>query len=147
MSKSHKPVCVEMTIPSSSEFVSVVRLTLSGIAARLNFSVEDIEDLKIAISEACTNAVQHAYEEGSHNTIDLVFNIYSDKLEMIVKDTGKGFNPKDAVSEKDSSGSVDKFGLGLGLTFIKSLMDEAHIESKLGQGTTISMTKYVPQNA
>ena len=57
---------ITMEIPSDAEHISTVRLAISGIASRMAFSIEDIEDMKIAVSEACTNAIQHAYdtEEG-----------------------------------------------------------------------------------
>lgn len=54
---------IEVKIPAKPEFVGVIRLTLSGIASRMGFAYEEIEDLKIATSEACTNAVQHAYKQ------------------------------------------------------------------------------------
>ena len=55
---------VEMRVPAKSQYVGVARLTISGLASRIGFSFDDIEDLKIASSEAVTNAVQHAYSEG-----------------------------------------------------------------------------------
>ena len=54
---------IEMKIPAKPDYLSVIRLTLSGIASRMGYTFEVIEDLKIAVSEACTNAIQHAYSE------------------------------------------------------------------------------------
>ena len=53
---------ITLTIPAKPEYVSIARLTISGIATRMQFTIEEIDDLKIAISEACTNAVQHAHK-------------------------------------------------------------------------------------
>lgn len=53
---------IEMKIPAKPEYVGIIRLTLSGVASRMGYVYEEIEDLKIAVSEACTNAVQHAYK-------------------------------------------------------------------------------------
>ncbi|MSR88586.1 MAG: hypothetical protein EXS67_02915 [Candidatus Margulisbacteria bacterium] len=134
---------VSITIPSSSEFVGVVRLALSGIATRMNFSVEEIEDIKIAISEACTNAVQHAYPQ-EVGTIEITCLIHEDKLEIEVSDTGIGFHPQVLGSPEQKEKSEKKLGLGLGLTFIKNLMDDANVQSELGKGTTIRMAKRRP---
>ncbi len=134
---------VSITIPSSSEFVGVVRLALSGIATRMNFSIEEIEDIKIAISEACTNAVQHAYPN-STGTIEITALIHEDKLEIEVHDTGTGFHTNVLGSPEQKEKSEKKLGLGLGLTFIKNLMDEAHVQSEPGKGTTIRMAKRRP---
>ena len=56
---------IEMKIPAKPDYLGVIRLTLSGIANRMGYTYEEIEDIKIALSEACTNAVQHAYSRGS----------------------------------------------------------------------------------
>lgn len=139
MSKS-----ITMTLPASSEFVAVTRLTVSGIAARMNFPIEVIEDLKVSLSEACTNVVQHAYPEKESGVIEIAFHLHPDKLEIFVEDHGKGFNPKEAASQKENSATIESFGLGLGLTFIKSLMDEAEVTSHIGKGTVVRMVKYSP---
>ena len=139
-----KPVCTKITIPSMTEYVAVARLAISGIAGRIGFNIEEIEDIKIAISEACTNAIQHAYTD-TNQKIDITINAYTEKLEVVVQDYGKGFDPKNPVSNKHEN---DEIGLGLGLTFIKSLMNEHTVESQENKGTTVTMRKIkepVPQ--
>ena len=83
---------IEMKIPAKPEYVGVVRLTLSGIASRMGFTYELIEDLKIAASEAMTNAVQHAYKDNEGGEIVVGFAVYEDKLEVMVADSGKSFD-------------------------------------------------------
>ena len=142
---SHKePLQIQLTIPCVSEFVGIVRLAVSGVATRMNFSIEEIEDIKIAVSEACTNAVQYAYDNRGGN-INVVCTLYSDSLEILVRDVGKGFSlSEEMMNKKAASDPVpDKLGLGLGMTFIKSLMDEADFKSELGKGTTVRMIKKV----
>lgn len=146
MELASEPVLVELSIPSMSEFVGIIRLAVSGIATRMNFTIEEIEDIKIAVSEACTNSVQYAYNQ-QDGRIDVVCQLYSDRLEIIVKDTGKGFDIEKALlnpGKKDVPEDPDKLGLGLGLTFIKSLMDETSFSSEEGKGTTIKMVKLAP---
>ena len=137
---------VSITIPSSSEYVGVVRLAISGIATRMNFTVEEIEDIKIAISEACTNAVQHAYPNKTGH-IDIKSTIDDDKLTIEVSDQGVGFDTSILGSKEQREKSEKKLGLGLGLTFIKNLMDDANVYSSVGKGTTITMIKQRPTDS
>ena len=60
---------VKLTVPAVSDYIAVVRLAIAGVAARMNFSVDEIEDIKVAVSEACTNVVRHAYQSGTHSKI------------------------------------------------------------------------------
>lgn len=141
---------MKLTIPAASEFVGVVRLAISGVATRMNYTIEEIEDIKISISEACTNAIQHAYEnpnDVSANKIDIEATIYSDRLEIIVQDFGKGFDLGILGTDEQKEKSQEKFGLGLGLTFVKSLMDDTEFTSEPGKGTTIKMSKKAPVTA
>ena len=86
-----QPENVEFSIPCMSDYVGVVRLAVSGLATRMNFSIEEIEDIKIAVSEACTNSVQYAFDQPENERVFISFNLFKNKLEIIVKDNGKGF--------------------------------------------------------
>ena len=81
---------INLDIPCASDFVGVVRLAVSGIATRMNFSIEEIEDIKIAVSEACTNSVQYAYEDKSEGRVHITCNLYKEKLEILSKIMVKG---------------------------------------------------------
>ena len=142
------PENVDFSIPCMSDYVSVVRLAISGIATRMSFSIEDIEDIKIAVSEACTNAIQYAFDEPKTERVNIQCNLFKEKLQIIIKDTGKGFQPDELDRTPINERSLDEIDektprLGLGLTFIKSLMDETIIESAPGKGTCITMAKIV----
>lgn len=137
---------IEMKIPSKPEYVGVIRLTVSGIASRMGFSYEDIDDLKVAISEAITNAVHHAYHENRGGEISLRFGVYIDRLEVIVADNGKSFNYKEVHHKTEpynkSSSIEDMREGGLGLFLIEALMDEVSINNESG-GVVIVMTKHL----
>ncbi|MEK9657499.1 MAG: ATP-binding protein [bacterium] len=142
---SNTLLCTSIDIPSTAEYVAVIRLTVAGIASKLNFDIESIEDIKIAVSEACNNVIQHAYTQKNINTsrIKLEIETENNEFRIQIKDKGIGFNPnkiKSSNAEND-----EKLGLGLGIAFMKSLMDEASIESSPGNGTTITLLKKVPQ--
>lgn len=135
---------VEMKIPAKPEFIGVIRLTLSGIASRMGFSYDEIEDLKIATSEACTNAVQHAYKNNEHGEVIIGFGLYIDRLEVIVADNGQSFDVESARQElgpynEDESVEFLREG-GLGLYLIETLMDDVKVHQD--EGVTVFMTKY-----
>ena len=132
---------IELVIPCIPDYVGVVRLAVSGIATRLNLPVEEIEDLKIAVSEACSNAVQYAHKENRETQkIWVFFKIYSNKIQIQVVDKGRGFSMEAVQATKDQERPMDS-SLGLGITFIKSLMDTVDFKSN-DQGTTVTMVKY-----
>ncbi|MED4224877.1 anti-sigma B factor RsbW [Neobacillus cucumis] len=136
---------IEMKIPAKPEYVGVIRLTLSGIASRMGYTYEEIEDMKIAVSEACTNAVQHAYGIKEDGEVTLGFGIYEDKLEVMVADSGVSF---DFVETKNELGPYTEASTmeqlsegGLGLFLIETLMDEVRVLDH--SGVTVFMAKYL----
>ncbi len=139
---------IKLSIPPQSDYIGVVRLTISGVATRMNFSVDNIEDIKIAVSEACTNAVQYAYDhQDESKDIQIECKISENSLKIMVQDSGKGFDVE-AIEKKREEGTLNKDeenpSLGLGMTFIRSLMDSAEITSTIGEGTTVIMEKKAP---
>lgn len=133
-----EPITVQLTIPSISDYVGVARLASSGIANRMKFTHEDIEDIKIAVSEACTNAVQYAYGD-QMGEIKLTFAIHEDHLEIRVRDNGRGFELNELSETKATD--PEKIGLGLGIVFMRSLMDKVDYQTGVGDGTEVVMIK------
>ena len=83
---------IEMKFPSSAEYVGLIRLTLSGVLSRAGATYDDIEDSKIAVSEAVTNAVKHAYQQDEKGEVSVGFAVFDDKVEIIVADNGQSFD-------------------------------------------------------
>lgn len=140
---------VEMKVPAKPEYVGVIRLSLSGIANRMGFSYEAIEDLKVAISEAVTNVVSHAYKDDK-GEVGLGFGIYEDRLEVMVADRGKSFNFKEVrkkigpFKEKEQYMPIaDLREGGFGLLLINTLMDKVEINNEYG--VIVLMTKYLDE--
>lgn len=139
---------IEMKFPSSAEYVGLIRLTLSGVLSRAGASYDQIEDSKIAVSEAVTNAVKHAYSEDESGEVLIGFAIYSNKVEIIVADHGQSFNYEEVKEElgpysEDENVNYLREG-GLGLFLIETLMDEVYL--KKDPGVTISMTKFINES-
>ena len=126
---------IKMEISANPEYVSIIRLTTSGIANKVGFCLDDIEDLKVAISEACTNAIKHSLED----RFTIIYTMIEKGLTIEIIDNGKGYNTKE-VSEPDLDNLKES---GMGLFIIESLMGEVNVESTEGKGTSIKMTKYL----
>lgn len=126
---------IKMEIPANPDYVSILRLTTSGIANKLGFSMDDIEDMKVAVSEACSNAVKHSED----NKVIINFNLLNNGIQIEIIDNGKGYDV-DSIETPDLTNPKEG---GLGLFIIQTLMDEVNISSRGNQGTTIKMTKYL----
>ena len=92
---------IEIRVPAKAQYVGVARLTISGFASRLGFTYDDIEDLKIAASEAITNAVQHAYKEDEEGEVVVGCALFEEKIEIMVADHGKSFNFEETKEKLD----------------------------------------------
>lgn len=127
---------VQLRIPCKAEWVAVARLAVAAVANRLNFSIEDIEDVKLAVAEACTNCIQHS--EGS-DQIEITCETGAEGLTVRVRDFGRG-----SRHEKVSPNSVDEPRVGgLGVFLIRSLMDSVDYDVHPENGTNLVMTKKV----
>ncbi|MBS4539322.1 ATP-binding protein [Clostridium sp. D2Q-11] len=127
---------IKLSMPNKPEFVGIIRLTASAIASRIGFNIDDIDDIKVAIGEACTNAIRHGCEK-TNDTYDIEFFAYEDRMDIQITDTGKGLaslNIKQPKAEDLREG-------GLGLFIIKTLMDDVEVITSEGKGTIIRMTK------
>lgn len=135
---------IEMRLPCEPRFLSVVRLTVAGAAARAGLGVGEIDDLKVATSEACTNALEHAYQDNPEDCSPAVvirMQVRDGEMRVEVEDAGCGFEPK-RLPKVDPEQRVRDEG-GLGIYLIHSLMDEVKIESAPGSGTKVTMVKRV----
>lgn len=138
---------IEMKVPAKAEYVGVVRLSISGIANRMGFSYEEIEDLKVSISEAITNAVTHAYTNSEEGEVTVGFGVYEDRLEVMVADHGGSFNlseVKGGIGPYKHTESVENLREGgFGLFLINALMDKVEINNN--HGVIVLMTKYLQE--
>ena len=132
---------VKLVLPGRSEFLQVARLATGGVAARAGLSVDDVEDLKVAVGEACTNVVDHACADGADSEdcrIILRMTVGKDEITVEVEDEGVGFDP--AELERGRRENYDGEG-GLGFWLIKELTDSLRVESAPGSGTRVIMVK------
>jgi serine/threonine-protein kinase RsbW len=127
---------VDLRIPCKAEWVALARLSVAAVASRLKFSIDEIEDIKLAVAEACTNAIQHA--NGSQY-IEIKCEAV-DGLRISVRDYGLGTRPEHIRSRELDDERVG----GLGVFLIRSLMDDVDYVVHPDQGTLLVMVKRLP---
>ncbi|WP_027340019.1 anti-sigma F factor [Halonatronum saccharophilum] len=126
-----------LIVDSISENIGLCRVTVASFAAQLDFTLSELEELKVAISEAVSNSIIHGYKEES-GKIEIEMGIFDGKLQIIVEDRGCGIED---IEEACQPTYTTEGRMGLGLVFIDSFMDEFKVESKLGEGTRLKMLK------
>ena len=128
----------KMCVPGKPEYVGTVRMAVAHIAAGIGFDIEAIDDIKVAVSEACTNIIRH-----SHNHTGFSYDITVEREEkglvITVKDGGVGFETEDYTEPVPG----ETRGSGMGIFIVRALMDEVDIQSEVGVGTNIRMKKYL----
>jgi serine/threonine-protein kinase RsbW len=119
---------VRLTLPARPENVAVVRHVLGAFAEALHLPDNVIEDMRLAITEACTNVVRHAYDDEA-GPLDIVIRPEGDVLDVIVSDRGRGIGP-----------SPDTGGPGLGLPLIAALTHRLEIQHAPRSGSRLAMS-------
>jgi serine/threonine-protein kinase RsbW len=120
-------VTVRLTIPARAEYITLCRLALTGIARLRELSDELLADLKLALTEAASNSVRHAYGDKDAGVVDISYQLFSDRLVIEVRDEGVGFDP----SEAEGNAAELSEG-GLGIAIIRAIADEVEFGAQPG---------------
>jgi serine/threonine-protein kinase RsbW len=121
------PVTVRLTIPARAEYITLCRLALTGIARLRELSDELLADLKLALTEAASNSVRHAYGDADVGVVQISYQLFPDRLVIEVVDEGEGFDP---VAAEDNAGELSEGGLGIAI--IRAIADEVEIGAQPG---------------
>jgi len=133
----------ELKIPSQSDNLAIIRDVVAKVASRIGFDTDEASKIELAVDEACTNVIKHAYANNSNQMIEVSIKVDQKKLIIIVADKGKGFNP-DKIKLPDLNESIKEGRKGgLGLCLIKTLMDKVEFEIKPGTKNQVKMIKYI----
>jgi serine/threonine-protein kinase RsbW len=128
---------VRLRIPAKAEYVTLCRLALTGIARVRPLDDETLADLKLALTEACSNSVRHAYGKGADGHVEIVYELLPGRIAIEVVDDGAGFDPH---VEAATNGEFSEGGLGIAI--IRSLMSEFELHSRAGvRGSRLRFVK------
>ena len=120
---------ITLRIPAKPEYVALCRLALTGLSQVRAIGDDTMADLKLALTEAVSNSVRHAYGSSGGGHVDVTYELAADRLGIEVVDDGEGFDPDEPPSFEGEELSEG----GLGISIIRSIADEFEIQSSPGQ--------------
>lgn len=136
---------IKIEIDSNIANIGVVRVAVATFVSNLDISIDDLMDIKTALSEAVTNSIEHGYEN-SEGKVIIEANIKSeidDVVTIIIKDNGIGINDIELATTPAYTSKPELEHAGLGFTIMESFMDQVEIDSTVNEGTTIKMVKVI----
>lgn len=143
MKRCNNQMVVEFDSISKNE--SFARVVVAAFVARLDPTLEEISDIKTAVSEAVTNSIIHGYENGD-GRIKIETCIVDDTITIIVTDFGVGIDNVEKAMEPMYTSKPELERSGMGFAFMEAFMDELFVESELGKGTVVTMRKVIGKN-
>lgn len=131
---------IRLTIPAKAEYITLVRLALSGLSQSRELPDETLGDLKLAVTEACSNSIRHAYGDVRDGSVEVVYELHPDRLVVEVCDDGLGFSvPEPAFGDEQALSEG-----GLGIAIIRELADELELGPGAGgQGSRLRLVKFI----
>lgn len=142
MLEENRPEVLRMEIESLSRNEEFARVVVSVFMARMNPTLEELDDVKTAVSEAVTNAVIHGYQ-GNGGIIYLEVEILKQELTVTVRDTGIGIPNISQAMEPMFTTDPEGERSGMGFSFMEAFMDEVRVESEPDKGTVVTMKKKI----
>lgn len=136
---------MKLEFDSISENEGFARVAVAAFMTQLNPTLEEVSDVKTAVSEAVTNAIIHGYER-KKGTVYLECLLKKNEVEIFVQDLGQGISDIRRAMEPLYTSKPELERSGMGFAFMEAFMDELKVESKLGEGTTIHMKKKIGQS-
>jgi serine/threonine-protein kinase RsbW len=136
---------IRLRFPAKPDYLLLARLALGGVVRDMPVGPELLADLKLAVTEACGNAVRHAYGDGG-GPVDVAFVVNDNRLDVVVEDKGAGIElPKlEALLAAEPTIETPPVDGGMGLAIIRAIVDELDVRSgDDGRGTVVHMTKYL----
>ena len=133
---------IKIEFPSNSENESFARIAAAAFAAQLDPTLEELDDIKTAVSEAVTNAIIHGYENRG-GTVTMVMEIEDRCIRIEVSDRGRGIEDIKKAMQPLYTSKPDMERSGMGFTVMESFMDSLEVSSEIGKGTRVSMAKRI----
>ena len=137
---------IKLSFPARSEYERFARTVAAAFAIPLDPTVEEMDEIKTAVSEAVTNSIIHGYH-GQDGMIELEAKISGFDITYIIRDSGEGIFDVDKAREPLYSGSGDPERSGMGFSIMEAFTDELTVESSVGKGTVVIIKKRVSRTA
>ena len=135
---------IKIEFISKSNNEAFARISVAAFVAQLDPTIEEISDIKTAVSEAVTNAIVHGYED-SLGIVTLICKIHENEVYIEVSDNGKGIANIEMAKQPLYTTRPNLERSGMGFTIMESFMDELNVESIVGLGTKVTMKKKIKQ--
>ncbi|MEE8587608.1 MAG: ATP-binding protein [Acidobacteriota bacterium] len=132
-----------LQVPSSTENLAMIRQFLDGIGQQAGISEDEVAKIVLAVDEACSNVIEHAYQSDATQEVVIHVRFGDDALEVTISDTGLGFDPTEIEPKKLEELIAKRKKGGLGLRLIQTLMDEVHYDMEPGKKNQIQMLKKI----
>jgi serine/threonine-protein kinase RsbW len=142
-SQLHGSRVVELSFPANSRYLVLARLSLTGIAPVARLDEDALADLKLAVTEACANAVRHAYPDDVDGLVRLRVSLEPETLTVEVADDGRGL---DAGALPGWDATRMREG-GMGFSIMRAVVDELEIDSTASTGTVVRLVKRLSASA
>jgi serine/threonine-protein kinase RsbW len=120
---------MELALPARASNIAIIRHAFGALGEALAVDEEILSNIRLAVTEACTNVVVHAYPDGHDGSLEVAAILREDKLEVVIRDEGPGIGPR-----------PDSPGLGLGLPLIVSLTESVQLGRDENERTEVRMT-------
>ena len=135
---------MKLEFVSKSNNEAFARITVAAFISQLDPTIEELADIKTAVSEAVTNSIIHAYEDDT-GTITIKCKLFGNSALIEISDNGKGIENVEMAKEPLYTSKPNLERSGMGFTIMESFMDEMKVESILGLGTKVTMKKVIKQ--
>ena len=135
---------MQLEILSKSNNEAFARITVAAFAAQLDPTIEEISDIKTAVSEAVTNSIIHGYEN-KEGIIKINAYIYDNTIRIEISDQGKGIEDIEIAKQPLYTTKPELERSGMGFTIMENFMDSLKVESVLGMGTKVTMEKIIKE--
>lgn len=138
---------MKMEIPARSENESFVRVVVAAFVARIDPTLEELNEVKTAVSEAVTNCILHGYDSSEEGIIWITTTLEDNKLSVEIEDRGKGIADIERAREPLYTDKPELERAGMGFSIMENFMDELYVESSPGKGTRIKMFRTFGKNS
>lgn len=132
----------KLEFQSKSNNEAFARVVVASFVSQLDPTVEELADVKTAVSEAVTNAIIHGYEN-VRGSVYIDCKLYTDSVEIVIRDEGRGIDDIEAARQPMFTSKPDLERSGMGFTIMENFMDEVEVTSNIGKGTIVRMLKNI----